>query len=297
MTTWLFAAAAVACLVLRWTVLERHFDATPLLFALAPYNAMTFSMRRALAWTRGAVRLSDEPKERLFEGALAVKEQGLRDRYRLGPLYERSTTYVYRENLYVLDLLERHGPRLAGRTSIRAIDVGSKDFRYAFGLARWLRSSSREVSLTGLELDGYPMYPDLHSRREHGEAYAAQVDDADVRYAVADFLTHEEAEVDVLFFFFPFVLEYALLRWGLPRRCFVPICLFEHAYRMLRPGGVVVVMNHTEEERLRQIELLEASGFEVTTSERSQCDLVDYANEVPERSMTIARRRASSAGE
>ena len=287
------------------TLASRRFDATPLLVVLAPLNAATFSLRRALAWNRGPVVHRDEPKSELFESPeLFRRERDLRIRYRLGKLYGGSSTRVYRENLNVLDLLDRHVARdvvdsLGEQRSIRAIDVGSKDFCYAFALARFLersrgRGGPRPITLTGVELDGHPIYADLHSRKEHGEAFARQVDGADVQYAVADFLEHDAKDIDVLTFFFPFVLEYALLRWGLPRRCFLPLRIFEHAHAMLKPGGVVVVMNHTEAGRERQLEILEACGFEIVSSETVVTRLVDYASDVPERSMTVARKRFSA---
>lgn len=305
MTPWLFGIGAVCCLVARWYFKGRNVDATPLLYALAPFNAIAFSIRRALSWSHGPVEHQNEPKSGLFAYAgtrakrLESRERELVSRYRLEPLRTRSSVHVYRENLYVLDLLDRHvhDGDLDEKRQVRAIDVGSKDFRYAFGLARWLRHGQtrapREVSLTGIELDGHPVWDDFHSRKDHAEAFAREVPDADVGFEVKDFLAHSEQDVDVLFFCFPFVLEYALVRWGLPRKFFLPERLFQHAEQMLRPGGLVFVMNHTEAERTRQIELLEATGFEVLRSETATSGLVDYAADVPERSVTVARKRAA----
>ena len=306
MSPWVFAACALACLAVRFLVAGRQLDATPLLFALAPINAAAFSMRRALSWTRGAVEPTNEPKKELFSYAgaeaprLQTREEELRARYRLGPLHRASTAHVYRENLYLLDLLDRHAGdaalrELSALPKVRALDVGSQDFRYAFALARFLGAAKREVWLTGIEIDGHHVYADLHSRRDHAEAFAGQVDDARVDYEVGDFLAHRESGVDVVFFFFPFVLEYALVRWGLPRRYFGPQRIFEHAFESLRPGGAVIIMNHTEAERQRQLELLEECGFEILRTGGAASALVDYADDVPERSLTIARRPLSMA--
>ncbi|MDB4946642.1 MAG: hypothetical protein JWP97_6176 [Labilithrix sp.] len=303
MNLWLFAFGALACAVARWVFAGRQLDATALLYALAPINALAFSTRRALSWSQGAVTHANEPKNELFAYAgrratgLGARERELRRRYRLDRLHGQSSAHVYRENLYVLDLLDRHvrDGELPAGDALRAIDVGSKDFRYAFGLARWLRhaggSAGREVTLTGIELDGHPVWDDFHSRKDHAEAFAAEIDCARVDFQVKDFLAHEEQDVDVIFFCFPFVLEYALVRWGLPRRFFGPERLFRHAREMLRPGGLVFVMNHTHAERVRQLEILEASGFEIIRSEAATSSLVDYAADVLERSVTVARRR------
>jgi hypothetical protein len=290
----IFAIAAALCLILRWALTGRHVDATPLLIALAPFNAAAFSLRRAFAWTRGTVNIKNEPKTTLFafaashERGLWTRERELRTRYKLDQLRSGSTAHNYRENLYILDVLDRHASDITRiRQGLAAVDVGSQDFRYAFGLARFLGPNSQ---LTGIELEGNRIYKDLHSRKDYAEAYVAQIDNAAVNYEVKDFLTHDDKNLDIAFFFFPFVLEYALLRWGLPRRFFDPTRIFHHAHKMLRPGGTVVVMNHTEAERVRQVEILEACGFDIVSSEAVSSDLIDYSSQVRERSLTIARK-------
>lgn len=294
MKGWWFAVAAVTCLLVRALVSGRQIDATPLLFALAPINAAAFALRKRLAWSRGPVLHLDENKEGLFADSqdLARRERELRTRYHLGRLRAASSVRIYRENLYVLDLLDAVSLDVKPDASLRAIDVGSQDFRYAFALARWLGRHAEDVSLTGIELEGHRVYDDLHSRKEHAEAYASEVDGAAVDYRVGDFLGYDAApaSLDVVFFFFPFVLEYALVRWGLPRRFFSPRRMFDRAYSLLRPGGTVVIMNHTEAERVRQVELLRESGFVVRSSARTKSGMVDYAAEVPERSLTVAER-------
>lgn len=316
MSVWILAAATVLFVLLRYLVGRRAVDATGFLYVLAPAHAATFALRRWLAWSAGPVRHPNEAKDDLFAHAspararrLEKRERVLRRRYRLERFHDASSCADYRENLYLLDLLDRHVADdislacLEGKTSVRAIDVGSKDFRYAHALARWLGKAAiesergrprRQVSLTGIELDGHRVYDDLSSRKDHGETYAREVDsqgaDDKVTYEVRDFLQHTERNVDVVFLFFPFVLEYALVRWGLPRSCFLPAKMFDHVFETLRPGGLVVVMNHTADERRRQIELLRDSGFEILKSVDARSELVDYARDVPERSMTIARR-------
>lgn len=304
---WVFAACAGVCLVLRALFVNKKLDMTRFTFALSPLNALSFFMRRRLGFmSRGLVEHTNEAKADLFAYAgarrsrLDRRERRLRQDYDLDRLAAKSSRDVYRENLYVLDLLDRHvsSPTLLqsieGRGKLRAVDVGSKDFRYGFALARWLRSAgdpkTRDVSLLGIELDGNPLYSDLHTRKEHAEAFARAIDKAEVSYQVGDFLDLRDRGVDVVFMFFPFVLEYTLLRWGLPRSHFLPERIARHAHDMLRPGGIVVVVNHTEEERIEEVKLLARAGFEVLASNRARSELVDYAGEVTERSLTIARR-------
>jgi SAM-dependent methyltransferase len=314
MLPWFFAAAALACLALRPLVAGRTFDATPLLALLAPWNDGKFWLWRRLPFGRRAPALvhANEAKDALytFAGkrgrALAVRERELRRRYALGPLHARSSVDVYRENVYLLDLLDRHAPPIDVPDRVRAVDVGSQDFRYAFALARWLgQGRRRSVQLTGIELEGERVQRDLRRRRDHGRAYAAEVEGATVRYEVGDFVTHEARDLDVVFLFFPFVLEYALLRWGLPRRFFGPDRLFAKVHAALRPGAVAIVMNHTLEERAAQHAILERCGFVIEKSVRVDGGLVPWGAEATERTMTVARkpqpasaikRRRSSSG-
>lgn len=315
-SAWTLLVCAAVCLALRLALARRTFDATALLYVRAPVDAAAFRIRQALAWRRGPPRDAVEPKSDLFVYAgprastLAAREQELREAYALGRLRATSTREVYRENLYVLDLLDRLGGDAIARLlpppgrGVVAVDVGSKDFRYAFALARWLElarerrddgeapeTEPRRVELTGVELDGYPIYADLHSRADHGEAYAREVDGATVSYEVGDFLDRDDRDLDVVFFFFPFVLRYALVRWGLPLSCFAPERMFARAREALRPGGLLVVANHTREERRRQLALLEETGFEILGSYTARSEMVAYAADAPERTLTFARRR------
>lgn len=297
---WLSVLGAIACVVARFMLASRRtVDVTGLLYVLQPFHAAAFALRRCLPLRARPLRHSNEDKARLFSYAgddarsLEKRERVLRKRYDLGALSDASSRDVYRENLYVIDALDRFvdGNTLGRR--VRALDVGSKDFRYATALARWLghagTRSPREVSLTGIELEGHRLHPDLRTRRDHAEAFAAEVGGAIVTYEVADFLARDEREVDVVFMLFPFVLEYALVRWGLPRSFFLPDRMLACVKASLRPGGLVVIFNHTEEERARQQELLTEAGFEIVSSDPLDSDLVDYASDLGERSITVAR--------
>jgi SAM-dependent methyltransferase len=312
------AALALALLLaLRRSLGARTMDVTPLAFLKVPFNALAFRARSLLGFRRGPPPLAHEPKDDLFaheedpavRARLEARERELRGRYDLAPLAAASTRAVYRDNLYVLDVLERGlgpAPENAPETEaarvdggISALDVGSKDFRYAFALARWLARRSggvateagiTKVALVGIELDGHPVYPDLRSRADHADAFAAQAG-PDVSYRVGDFLAAPERDRDVVFVFFPFVLRYALVRWGLPMGHFRPAPFFEHAARCLRVGGLLVIVNHTLEEHARQLEILAAiPELEVVAIHAAESALVDYAAQTEGRRVTVARR-------
>jgi hypothetical protein len=126
-----------------------------------------------------------------------------------------------------------------------------------------------------------------------------------VRYRVEDFLATRDRDRDVVFAFFPFVLRYALVQWGLPMSAFAPRRMLDRMVDALRPGGVLVVATHTHEERAALVGLLgEQSSLEIVHLAPARSALVDYAAAVPERSLVVARRvpslsepeRADSSG-
>jgi len=300
---WVLAFATAVFLALRALAPRGAVDLTALATLKAPFDAVAFALRSRLRWRRGAPPHPNEPKTDLFAGhapalraALVAREAALRARYDLAALHARSSAEVYRENLYVLDALDAHADALPAQPSMRAIDVGSKDFCYATALHRWLRhgnaSAPRDVQLDGVEIDGHPVYRDGYARADHAEAYAREVGDG-VRYRVEDFLASTDRDVDVVFFWYPFVLRYALRRWGLPGRHFAPESLFLRAADALRPGGLLVVVNHTQEEHLRLREILAAvPGFTVQRAAPVTSAMVDYHDTVTERVLTLARRSA-----
>jgi len=290
-------------------------DITWVAYVFWPIHAFRFWTRRAFGFRRGSPTLRNEPKTNLFgylpepeQAAAHQRERDIRVHYALDCLHNSSTQYVYRENLYVLDLLDRiASPHLAtGTGTIGAIDVGSHDFRYATALERWLKvgvcsaegtglagHAARHVELEGIELDGHVLREGFFSRADYAAAYAALTQNPDVRYRIGDFRRYDARDRDVVFFWFPFVLRYALVRWGLPLGAFDPKAMIRQAAGALKPGGLLIVVNHTHEERDRQVELLqECALFEVCGTWPARSNLVDYHADVTERTMTIARRLA-----
>lgn len=238
----------------------------------APWNALAFAGRRHLRWRRGAPALENEDKVRLFDDldteqgrTCTNREAGLRAAYGLDRLRGHSTRRDYRENLYLLDLLDRlSDARHLARGDLCAIDVGAKSWTYVTALERFFAARcSGAVELHGIEIDGHGIYPDLHSRADHARAHAAATGNPRVHYQVADFADCGLRNVDVVSMFFPFVTRYALLRWGLPVHLFRPEALFAKAVEVLRPGGVMVVLNQTADEKARTLQLAGRAGAEL----------------------------------
>ncbi|MBM4374714.1 MAG: hypothetical protein FJ095_06490 [Deltaproteobacteria bacterium] len=251
-------------------------------------NTLRFGARARLGVRRGPPALADEPKDTLFDyldaaGARRAdaRERELRGRYELERLRTASTRLDYRENLYVLEALERalEGGRAPRRADgpLRVVDVGSKNFAYAFALERYFRrASGGPPKLLGVEVDGHVVYRDWRARCDYAEAYARQTGNEQVRYRVADFCALEAAEpFDVVTMFFPFVTRHALVRWGLPARFFAPARLFAKA-AALCPSGPVVIASHTEEERDEAVRLARKVGLEVEVTRPLRSPLVHY---------------------
>lgn len=272
-----------------------------LAFTRIPGNALSFGIRQALHWSRGRPELWQEDKAGLFAylgpGALnaEAREARIREAYGLEPLKARSTANLYRKNLYLIECLEKATaglppPAGPGR-GIRAVDVGSQDWHYVFGLERWLGSLGKPGRLTGIEVDGYGIYPDFHSRKDYALAYAEQTGNPEVVYRVLDFLRCDETEVDLVTVFYPFVTRHALLLWGLPLRLFAPSRLVAKAAAIIRPGGWLLVFNHTSEEHALFLQLGRASGrFELLREGQALSDLVDFHRACEDRRYSLWRR-------
>jgi hypothetical protein len=267
----------------------------------APLNTLRFHLRRAIGFRRGPPELRQEPKDALFDyldgrerRSAEERERELRKRYRLGPLAARSTRLDYRDNLYLLDALEQivEGEHVSAPTrEVSVVDVGSKNFSYAFALDRFFRHhrvrTPREVSLLGVEIDGHVIYRDWRSRCDYAEAYLKQTENPRARYRVADFCALDEGSFDVVTLFFPFVTRHALVRWGLPLRLFEPQRLIDKAARVA-PRGWLVALSQTEEERDALVDLLAGTRAHVVRSRRIESKLVSYFEDTNDRWGTVA---------
>ena len=266
-------------------------------------RALRFKLRSTLRWRRGCPALRQEHKRALFaylepeaRARAVVRAAELADRYDLAPLHACSTNLLYRDNLALLDALERltAATRLDLPPRLRALDVGAQDWRYVFALERFLRwrdsAWSRAVELTGVEVDGHVVYPSLHARCDRARAYAAQTGNAAVRYVVADFRDYVARDLDVVTLFYPFVLPQALRAWGLPDALFDPAALFANVARALRPGGYAIAFHQTAAEADAGVRWFGEAGLRVEQRVAIATELVHDWPRTRERCATLARR-------
>lgn len=158
--------------------------------------------------------------------------------------------YVY------LDFLDRWRACLGGEWPLgrRVLDVGSKNFYYAAALHAALRPSK----LTGLELEGYRLFPNLHSRHDYALAHIRGL--ANTEYQVGDIRSWDQA-ADVITCFYPFVSLKAHKAWGLPAAVFEPQAQFQGMARLLPEDGWLLMVNQGAEEASRAADFARAVGL------------------------------------
>ncbi len=160
------------------------------------------------------------------------------------------TRHEVRENLYVLDLLDRFLPQ--DLPAGRGLDVGARDGAYLPALA-----AAWPHGWDAVELDAHRRFLTFATRRAYGEATARALPRC--RY-VAGSVLGESGSYAVITWLLPFVLEEPLRAWGLPASEFQPERLLAHVVARLAPRGALLVVNQGEDEAAEQERLLAASG-------------------------------------
>lgn len=234
-------------------------------FVLRLINPLCYPLRNALKFKRRGYRESPETPPALPE-ALAGKmhshrAQELEQCYGLETFADRLSPQTLLYTLFYLELLEQVDRTAKLRAvlpkALRVLDIGAKNFDTALALDRFLREgSTRSLALTGVEIDAWRIYRNWHSRYDAAQYYLSLLDGRDAhRYLAEDFLRHE-GEYNLIFWLRPFLDDYPLLHWGLPRRMLSPEAMFRHMLDCLAPGGWCVIMNPTREESDVQRELI-----------------------------------------
>jgi hypothetical protein len=215
-------------------------------------NDLGFRLRGALPWSAPAWRLRKGSWPRVLgqlDTAAAERARQLRERHPMQGWESWLDDRQWQENLYVLDLLERHLPDAKGP----GLEVGAKNGSLLPAL---------HAAVPGpwdlVELDAHRRYLDLSTRRAHGERVAAGF--AGCRYLSCS-VTEVQGHFGTIVWVLPFLFEEPLQAWGLPRRWFAPEALFAHVVAQVAPGGTLFVVNQGEDERDRQRALFSERGL------------------------------------
>lgn len=227
---------------------------------------LDFPVRSRIRWRRGTPSLPHESKVGLFDPAAQPEAERLVVRYGLEPWAQASGRGAFECSLIYLQMLER-AFEAGGVTlppALAAVDIGPSDWFYvrsehAF-LQRWGTEAPRTVTLDGVELDAWRLYLDLRTRCDWAEAYIGGL--PGVRYVPADGITYDRP-VDVALMFFPFLFLADHRQWGLPRKLLRPEALLAHVAALVKPGGVLFIVNQGAAEREFQHRLLAEAGLQV----------------------------------
>jgi hypothetical protein len=263
------------------------------------YNEIDFFLRRNIRLSR-EYNGENEPKDDLFNsrsaGSLArkrstaeEKEADYLENYRLHELKANSTRRNYLENLAVIELLENN--ITVGLDDPKILDIGSKNWFYAAGQYHFFKynnSGEREILLDGIEIDAYRMYTDLHSRRDYALYYTRNLKNC--RYITGDLLKHK-GKYDCIVWFFPFVSEAPLIKWGLPLSVYKPAEMIHHASNLLYPGGIMLIVNQDEAEYTTQEALLKAEGLEYMQKGRFENSFLEFEHG---RYVTVVKKPANT---
>lgn len=163
--------------------------------------------------------------------------------------------------------------------TLQAVDVGCADWDYVFALHAFLRGrvahsvggqtgllESGAVAhskrgrqhlslphLTGIEIDPHGIYPDGYSRADYTRAYVRALGTKQNENATeiihANALQVNLPQQDLVFCFFPFLLPYQIVAWGLPLGLLHPDAMLQKQASWVKPGGLWVIYTHAEEER------------------------------------------------
>lgn len=192
----------------------------------------------------------------------------LRRDYPLARWGEVCSRAEWRENLYILDLLDRHLGRPAAPIG-PCLDIGTKNGVHFPALA-----SYSGQGWDGIELDAYRRYRNLASRRDHGRFMARPFAS---RYLSGSLLAlHTPTRYRLITWFLPFITEAPLAAWGLPRRFYQPVALLTRAYELLDAGGTLLIVNQGEWERQVQERLFTATGISARDLGRMQSEFSPF---------------------
>lgn len=161
-------------------------------------------------------------------------------------------------NYAYLDLLDQSWTttRQSVPPGIVVTDVGCANFWYA----RTLHAFFRPARLTGVDVEGFRLYPSGYSRYDAACGYIAQL--PHTSFVVADYC-EVESRADVITAWYPFVTPSPVLAWRLPLSVFSPARLFHQIARNLTAQGLFFMVNQGTEEAATAASYCRKAGLRV----------------------------------
>ena len=233
-------------------------------------NSFTYPLRNRIRFSRPIKSLPVEDKTGIFSGDEAtIEEKNLIDRYNLADFKNNSSIILYKENLYIIKLLEDNLKDIVFNWDaeiLNILDVGSKNFSYASGLynffSQFKTNHRRTIYLDGIEIDPYRIMINLHSRYDYAMAHIKNLDNT--RYITKNFLQWQNNQYDIITWFLPFIIKKPLINWGLPLKYFKPEAMLKHAYNILKQEGIILIVNQSEIETEAQSKIIDNLGLNYT---------------------------------
>ncbi len=249
-------------------------------------NTIKFQIRRLTKKKRGIRTEHRESKKGLFIN-LARSEQKktldqalrLKKIFHLDNFWENTSRENLRFNLFYIEMLDRaltlSAPRLPD--IIEAADVGCSNWPYIQGLhaaIKWWRSpAGRQLQITGFEEDPYRVNPDYYSCFDHAQGHMSGL--MDVKYLPKRF-KRQINKFHLITLILPFVFLQDHLDWELPPITFNPNKLLRDAWKSLKPGGVLIIINQGREEHLAQREIMLTEEIDPLVSFPHESILYDF---------------------
>jgi SAM-dependent methyltransferase len=218
-------------------------------------HGFSYGVSERLRWSRGAIEETPARELCAVNHEQSERIAALRERYQVQfELQMNAATSA--DNYEYLDMLDRGwSASKVGRPAGGVLcDVGCASFRYAAALQTFFRPDR----MVGVEVEGYRLFRDGHSRIDHAAGYLLRVPAAE--FVVADYTAYEAA-ADVITLWFPFLTPAALLAWRLPLKLLAPARLFRQIQHNLNPNGLLVVVNHGLQEFAMTDDLCGAAGL------------------------------------
>jgi hypothetical protein len=234
-------------------------------------NRMQWALRNFVRWTPGPYQ--EKPAGPAYLKGLPTqtleRAKQLLENYGLTDLPQRASQQRVEETLTYLDWLDGMAETfpewftdiasaehaMCRKPSCAWLDIGAKNWSYVEALASFARKHcGPDYDLDGVELDPHRRYSNLQTRGQAAQRFIQPIPQA--TYHSGD-VRQWQQPAQVISLFLPFVFAEPHLAWGLPLNYFEPQALLNHALQLLKPGGLLIVVNQGEVEAQAQADLLE----------------------------------------